>query len=861
MLWRASQVFRHFPPANLLRFRSRESVVIAPTWQSIRCGSAAIAVQVRAVTRQPSTSTYQDHKQQAQRASKLPSQTLQRCLVATLPQPEQELVDIVDRLYARRREGENLEKYVESPELLGHLRDRKKATELAALMVNTSVPHRALRVLILAHELGCKFTQSVYERIAYQLAQTRQWSEVPALVSLGQMQSGKTTIRLLNWRTRALVEVAQYRLLDNVLSDFEQAHIQPNRRTFNTLVSGHLRNHDLEKAQDCLEWMQDAGFPMDASTHALLTAGYRSFGPDQRVKERALAHIPKMKAKDGSMVVNSLLQVAVDTDDTAGIRRFVSFFDGPLGVAGREVDSELDFPHTVGVKSQLSNHGRKATRPGGDLYPDIVTFTILVNYGAKAKDYDFAMQMIQRMKSYGIEPDSYFVAALIRLHGFTGHFSVALDISATLCHDDTPLALRRLRQLGWQGDFYPDLKASPVRHSHHTVNALLKVALPTVGLKGLRIVSHFMYALGLKHNEYTVETFLGYLSRSSRIRPRDLLQILRALSKDIAPTLRQLNIVFSALIRQRRAQSLPSGWNSLAHQLRPIREDGQRHTPPAADDQQQTSSDSARSTTDKTGAAVSSSRLSYRELMMPILTSLDKRRVLPDGEMTKNRILFDGVVTGNIELAKSHFQLMLERGIHPTKYHYSALIESYCRAGEMGEAIRTLASARKAGFADDPVMYTLIINGYARLCQPLHAARMFRKMLAYRIRPDVAAVDALARAYYAAGHPRKARSILQWYWPFFGRLSPEIHHAPLKTIAKEFRALGQARQNPFADRDDERKSVARISSEWQWKESESRCGKGNQTRSLRGRVGRGVSLSSRGRMIYRMYLSESKPSR
>lgn len=853
MLWRASQICRHLPLANLLLSHSRDSVITIPIWQRIRCGSAAVAVQVRAVARQPSPT----HQHQGQGASKLPSQTLQRSLVATLPQPAPDLVAMVDTLYTRRREGdttkEDLKKYADFPKLLDHLRNREQAVELAALMVNTSVPHRAIRVLILAHDVGSRFTQSMYERIAYQLAQTRQWSELPALVSLGQIQSGRTTVRLLNWRTRALVEISQYRLLDNVLSDFEQARIQPNRRTFNTLVSGHLRNHDLEKAQDCLEWMQNAGFPMDASTHALLTAGYRSFGPDQSVKQRALAQIPKMKAKDGSVVVNSLLQVAVDTDDRASVRQYISLFVGPLGVAGRELDNNLALSPELGAISWSSVSRRTLPHPTG-IHPDVITFTILVNYGAKAKKYEFAMQMIKRMKAHGIAPDSYFAASLIRLHGSTERFPTALDISATLCHDNTT-ALPPLRELGWQGDLYPDLEASQVSHSHQTVNALLKASLHITGLKGFLTISQFMRALGLKHNEHTIETFIRYLTRNNRIRPRELVQILRALSKDVSPTILQLNIVFAALLRQQRAQATPSGWNNLARRVR-ARQDGRRNAPRATDDQRQSLSDSESPATDKPNAAGASATQLYRDLMEPIVASLTERRVLSDGDLIKNIIRYEGIVKGNVESADAQFKSMLKRGIYPTKYHYSALIEGYCRVGNMLLAKNTLASARTAGFATDPAMYTIIMDGYAMISQPTHAMRVFKQMLQYRVHPDVAAVDALARAYYVSGFRGKARWILLWYWHFFGRFPPEMHSAPLEVLAKEFRKLGSARQNPWADRSDERKNNPMFPPLWRWKDLRS-----GEYSGLRGRVGRRIRLSPRGRMVYQMYLSESKTSK
>ncbi|KAI0694887.1 hypothetical protein BC835DRAFT_993474 [Cytidiella melzeri] len=845
MLWRVSQVSRHFPPANLLQFISRGPFIGTPFHQSIRCGSAAIAHQVRAVARQPSA-TYHHSKSKAHQTSKLSSHRLQRSLTATLPQPEPELVGMVDVLYARRRDGEctrrDLESCVQSPELLTHLRECDKAIELAALMVNTNLPHRAIRTLILGHDFGCQFRQNMYERIAYQLAQTRRWAEIPALVALGQIQSGKTTVRLLNWRTRALVEVSEYRLLDNVLTDFEEAHLLPNRRTYNTLVTGHLQNHDLEKAQDCLEWMQDAGFPMDASTHALLTSGYRPLGPDPQVKNRALALIPKMNSKDGSVVVNSLLQVAVDADDTAAVHRFVSLFDKPHGVK-REFTSGKDTTRHDTV-STASTSPRTVPRPGSGLYPDVVTFTILVNFAAKAQDYSFAMQMIEHMKAYRVQPDSYFVASMIRLHGLSGRFPTALDISATICQD-VPMALPCLRELGWKGQLYSDFVSSPVLHGPQTINALLKVALRNEGLRSMRPVSRFMHALGLIPNEQIVETFVAHLSRAKRIRPRELMQILRIMSHNIRPTIRQVGIIYAALLRQHRAQTLPSGWQNVAQLLQRTKQE-HRNFPGSSQDLNSASSESEV----KPVAALPSHSVSYRGVLKPILSYLTKRSVLPDGVMIGQRIRYEGVVQGDVESAKAYFQSMLDRGVHPNKYHYSALVESYCRAGEMGDAKATLQLARKAGCAKEPVLYTIIIDGYARLRQPAYAARVFRQMIAHGVRPDVAAVDALARAYFVSGRLNKAKSALMAYWPMFGRFPAKLRDASLEDLSKGFRKLGRPRQNPFADRGDGRKSDARITSGHQLRETDlpyqkHRRKKGKQRRR---------QLMPQSRTVCRMYL-------
>ncbi|KAI0348426.1 hypothetical protein BDW22DRAFT_1385778 [Trametopsis cervina] len=782
MLWRASQAFRHSPLANLPGFFHRGALLRIPRNQVIRCGSAALALQVRAVARQPATTHLRPKSQVApvgNERSKLPSQRLQNSIAATLPQPDPELVDIVDALYARHSEGdyviEDLETLVTKPELLNYLRDREKAAELAVLMVNTKVPRRAIHVLLLAHEFGSKFIQNVYERVAYQLAQTRRWEQMPALVALGQQQTGKTTVRLMNWRTRALVEISQYTLLNHVLSDFEEAHIKPNRRTFDTLVTGHLRNHDLEKVQDCLEWMQDAGFPMDASTHAMLASGYRALGPDRKMEQKALTYLPRMSARDGAAAVNGLLQVAVDTDDSSSVHRFVALFDLPSSErsGGPSTSRRGSLPHMA------SSHSIPAARPGNRLYPDVATFTILVNYGTKKNDYAFAMRMAERMKSYGIEPDSYFAAALIRLHGFTGHFRTALDISATLCRN-TPSALRHLRVLGWQGGLYSDLVQPLVSHTSQTVNALLRVALRNTGLGSMRIIDRFMRALGLSQNEHTVESLVWYISRTRRIPPKKLARVLQSFGEDFPPTLRQVNIISAALLQKQRKHTAPGGWDNLAIRARARAKDkaskrGTRRAPltvPPIPEENRLSA-----------LVPSHPSLQWES----VIKSLQERGVLPDATTSHLRIRYEGLVASNVKSAQAHLQSMLDHGLHPTKYHYSALIESLCRAGQMNKAKEILRTARDAGLAKDPTMYTIIIRGYAEQTLPREAAGVFQQMVKHDVRPDVAAVDALACAFYVDGKVQRAKMLLTNHWQLFGPFPPALRRASLLKLATEFR--------------------------------------------------------------------------
>lgn len=691
---------------------------------------------------------------------------------------------MIDTLYSRLKHDEpsleELKEYVEDTSLLEHVENEPNATELAALSVNTTKRFRAHRVLILAHAFGCRFKQGAYERVAYQMTQTRKWAQIPALVALGQRQTGKTTTRLLNWRTRALVEISHYRLLDHVLSDFEEANIQPTRRTYQTLVSGHLRNHDFDKAAECLEWMQDAGFPMDASTHAMLANGVRSLGPDPRVKDRAIASLPSMSAKQGTMTLNGLIQMAADTGDMEGIRRYFSHFDPPAGNSVTTYTQPV-YETDVDTTSVMSPHHPQLRR---DLLPDVYTFTILLHYAAKSRDHSFGSRTVDTINAYGVYPDSAMAAALIRLHCSTGRFSTALDIAATMCQD-MDRAQGCLRDLGWGGQYFT-LVPLTMSHSSQTVSALLDGILQYRGLKGMYTANRFILAVNLKHDTRTVEAFTSYLAKTKCIRPRDLIRLLHAFQRSIPPTSRQVRIIYNAVLREQRAFATRNGWENIAAFFRA------RHK---ADVQHPVLKSSPFGLK---RVAETSAPSSYRALIQPIIRFLSKRQVLPSKAAMQMQLRQEGIVVGNLEAAKQTFDAMVKGGMYPTVYHYATMIESHCRAEDMQGAEEVFRRARRDGLGNDPAMYTILIHGYARLGMVGHATRMFEQMLLRRVSPDVGAVDALASAYFIVGRQGIARQTLLDHWNLFAPFPPELEDAELKVLAEEFRKLDVRSKNPWA---------------------------------------------------------------
>lgn len=703
----------------------------------------------------------------------------------SLPQPPAHVVQSVDSLFKRRRDGDttadDLKKHAHRSGVLTDLQDPEKVRTLAALMVNTGVPHRAHRVLLLAHSFGCQLKQSAYEGVAYQLAQINQWAAMPSLVDLGRRQTGRTTARLLNWRARALVEISHYGLLDRVLEDFEVENIPPNRRTFHVLVSGHLRNRDIAKVKECLDWMEDAGFPMDASTHALLVSNYRSLGPDPAIQQQALGSLQEMGSRNATIVLNSLIQLSLDTHDVQSALKYLKHFDEPS--AKRVAPPKDGTPPVDGSPSSAP----ASTLPGTGkpvLTPDIATFTMLTNYAARTLNLSMALQMLERMKSYAVHPDDIYVTSLIRVHCAVNDVKGALRITAQMCKH-SPLAIQLLLRLGLDtADIGgPDLfTSSGASLTNRSLNALLKGVLKQQGLKGMKTMYRLMKVIGLKPNDETTEVVMSYLATTENARPGELVPALRCLPSTSRPTLRQVHIILRSLLGREQALATPRGWAATAVSARTTTEE-QPNSHVAS------SEDTPAITLARLAESIIAGRSSYRALVRPLIASLSSRRVEIDRATIHLALRHDALVARNMERAKTTLQWMLRRGMHPNEYHFAATMEGYALSGDMHAAEKVLGVARAAGFGRDPVMYTILIHGWARKGQSTDAARAFQRMLGDGVQADVGAVDALASAFYAVRSYSSARRVLLQFWERFGPFPPELQDADLLTLSAAFRAL------------------------------------------------------------------------
>jgi pentatricopeptide repeat protein len=701
-----------------------------------------------------------------------------------------DVLHMINSLFAKKSHTSML-KHIRSSPLSEHFLDRTKATKLAEAMVQTQSPQRASRILLLAHGHGCPLKQNAYECVAYRLAEAKHWHLIPPLVAVGKRQTGRTTVRLLNWRTRAIIESTHYGRLETVLDEFERENLKPNRRTFHLLISGHIRNHNLRLARESLKKMQDAGISVDATTHSTVVSVYRSFGPAAEVQRHAFEALRNVSGRTSTITLNSLMQIYMDANDVHGIIRALSFFhQGDTDVTLSDEFGRRFLPR--GRNGPFDDHPVASSTltqaAQASIMPDVATFTILINYMTRRHDLSGVPLMLERMVAMGLRPDAAAAAAIIRAYFSAGREHTAVHIIADMCRaHKVPSLLFRPFDLTFDRVDQFSFRFSDIPLTTEIFNALMRSALNSHSLKGARTVLRIMRACNVKPDTKTIEIFMNHLAYAKRARPRDLIRVLKNLSSaTVPPSLNHIHIIMKSVLRREKFLLHGSGWNAAAAKFSPRRQDLSRYPEGRIS--------GTATSFDPTAGIELPRKLSYRALIRPIVQSLTIRGIKSNKATIALRLRHEAVNKSNLTTANQVFQQMLARGMHPTAYHFTALMEGHALSGDLRSAENVMGSALDAGIPPNIVMFTILIVGHARLGHPDRAMRTFQGMVTAGIRPDVPVVDAIASAYFAVGAYRIAKRVLLNLWPYVQAPPEGMQMASLKQLAMVFRA-------PHAKRD------------------------------------------------------------
>ncbi|TFY80485.1 hypothetical protein EWM64_g3529 [Hericium alpestre] len=697
-----------------------------------------------------------------------------------------ELLSLIDapRIWKMSKEAilEHLDRVPDSFRAHRYLSDDRKLRRLASAMMASERPGRAVRLLCISHSLGHALKMDIYEAVAQLSAAAGHWDLVIRVLRLCKRQTGGSSVRLLNWHVQALVELRDFARLRHVFIDFTGNGLQPDRRTYHLAIRGHLQNRDLSMATRLLQLMQGAGFPVNASTQAIIVSAYRSLGSDPTVRAQALRGLQTADSRTATYILNALAQDAIDAGDHARLTSVLLLFDQekltissmplfyPIGdsVADEDIDHLADDDV---IEPSLSGFS-----------PDVATYTILLNYMARLRDLECAVFIQKQMLDAGIVPDADAVAALIRVCFSVNDTVSAVHLVKKTCWNN-PKAQRCLQDLALSAGSptNPPFLSFRVKASVHIFNALMAGVLATQGHDNMYLIVRAMQAHSIQPDGHTVEIFLTYLDKSGSANAMEILEILNVLQPSKKHlSVGQLRVVFRAILSLERKPVARSGWHTPADavlrnwkaKLYSLLAQYTEGSPSPADD-----------------ALEDQGEEPAESLLRPLVHALTSRRVNADRAILALEMKHIAVTGGDMRAARDIFQGMLNKGMHPNKYHYGALMEGYVLAGDMATAEAVMHAAVMAGIRPGVVMYTILISGYALHREPDEATRTLQAMLVAGVRLDIPAVDAITSAYFGVGGYAIARRILLDLWPSVAPFPEALRGAPLKQLIEEFRAL------------------------------------------------------------------------
>jgi len=681
-----------------------------------------------------------------------------------------------------------------NPDLLRAFSDSRKVSRLAQQMTFTSRPRRALLILVAAHRHGCHLGREVYEAVAHQLAEAREWRLIPALALLQKRQLGRHTTRLLDWYIRALVEMSRFARLDHVFGLFKEEGLSPSRRTYQLLLSGHLRNRHIGKAMNVIQQMLKAGFTIDPRTQATVVSAYRTLGPDVVVQTRALNALKDADAKISTRILNALLQFSVDARDIERVLSLIRHFDfgtfdvSRLSLGVRPLRREGESTLSDLIRSSSWSHTSHR------ILPDIATYTILLHYFATQGDLVSVHGLLEQMERSGLTPDSRFIAALIRFYFAIGRPSIAVDVVSTVCAEvEGSQAAFGCIHPAFEPQGRSPLPRVLPKPTIEILNALAAGLLHLRGIDGLQACLRLMQMCQVNPDHHTKTLLKSHLIDAEGFTVADIARVSREFSLN-NPSLPSLSRYLASCLHRHFRSAKRSGWNNTPS--------GKRHP-------SHTRSPSILAQMSATGksfdptAGIHPMLASQTVHIWPTIQSLNARGVLADHRMFALRIRYEAVIQGDMKAAKNVFQLMLDRGLHPNEYHYAALMEGYAATGELAAAEAVMKAAERGGTRPNCVMHTILIVAYARRKNPYRAMRVLRRMVATGVRPDVPAIDAITSVFFAVGAYRLARQMLLSLWPSVAPLPRDFERVSLKMLVSHLRNLydGQTSSKELSDRE------------------------------------------------------------
>lgn len=576
---------------------------------------------------------------------------------------------------------------------------------------------------------------------------------------------------MLNWQLRLLLRRKRYDALTlpQVLEYFQTKDVKPNQRTYLIVARAHLENRDLPNARAVLDAMGQAGFPVDQRTCKVVLGGLITLGPDAEVENSLLATLKGLDPGVDTVILNYLLILRSRAADQAAFQMYISY------VAPRDSQEQTRrIPEWLRIR------------------PDVETFRILIDHFTAWRDFETAGRSFQLILDSGLQPNDEATAALLRVHFANKQPDLAIAIIAELLSDNRRVQYGVFKSLGQGTAKSPYKLAGVVRPTTLLFNALLTGLLPIRGLSAFSSILSLMQSCRLTPDEETLHLFLHHLESYESLNSSELIHVLYRFTQikylpNIRPSIRHVNVILHALLKEWARAARPLGWKATACYLSKGRHPGggrlswkarnstsserlkrafalveNESTETAAKDivSYSESHSESQDTADDEQTAKLNAPLRQLDL---IIEWLQRSGVRGDKATWGMRLLYRSRVLNDMTSSERLYRQMMKTGIRPDPYHVSAIIEGYCSAGLLQEAETMLCAARQNRIATRH-HYTMIICALGDAKDPQAGYRLFNQMLVDGVTPDFASVEAVVRGHFLLGQYGAAKRFLLGLW-------------------------------------------------------------------------------------------------
>ena len=575
---------------------------------------------------------------------------------------------------------------------------------------------------------------------------------------------------MLNWELRLLLRRKRYDALTlpQVLEYFQAKDVKPNQRTYLIMARAHLENRDLPSARGVLDAMGQAGFPIDQRTCKVILGGLTTLGPDADVENSILATLKGLDPGVDTVILNALLILRSRAADQAAFQMYISY------VAPHDSQEQARrIPEWLRIR------------------PDVETFCILIDHFTAWRDFETAARSFQLILDSGVQPNNEATAALLRVHFANRRPELAIAIIAELLSGNRLVQYGVFQSLGQGAATSPYKLAGVVKPSTLLFNALLIGLLPIRGLSALSSILSLMQSCHLTPDEETLHRFLHHLESYESLNSSELIHVLYRFTQfkylpNIRPSIRHVNVILHALLKEWARAARPLGWKAAACYLSKGRHPaGGRLSWKARNSMsserlnrafsrvENESAESAELAANDIMSYYESQDTAYDEqtakLNAPlrqldlIFEWLQRSGVRGDKATWGMRLLYRSRVLKDMTGSERLYRQMKKTGIRPDPYHVSAIIEGYCSTGLLQEAETMLRAARQNRIATRH-HYTMIICALGDAKDPKAGYRLFNQMLVDGVTPDFASVEAVVRGHFLLGEYGAAKRFLRGLW-------------------------------------------------------------------------------------------------